>query len=61
MKPINLHNQRKSVKFNQGSGKGQEIIKGKFGIGKSLSEALIFASTDPQYDNRLLFNYKFNA
>ena len=27
--------------------------------GKSLSEALIFASTSPQYDGRL--NYKFNT
>ena len=29
--------------------------------GKSLSEALIFASTNPQYDYRFLLNYKFNT
>ena len=28
--------------------------RGFWGTGKSLSEALIFASTNPQYDNRLL-------
>ena len=27
--------------------------KKKFGTGKSLSETLIFASTNPQYDDRL--------
>ena len=29
--------------------------------GKSLSEALIFASTNPQYDDRCSLNYKFNT
>ena len=29
--------------------------------GKSLSEALIFASTNPQYEDRLSLNYKFNT
>ena len=32
--------------------------------GKSLSEALIFASTNPQYDDRVTdcsLNYKFNT
>ena len=29
--------------------------------GKSLSEALIFASTNQQYDNRLFIEYKFNT
>ena len=29
--------------------------------GKSLSEALIFASTNPQYDDRLFMEYKFNT
>ena len=31
----------------------------KWGTGKSLSEALTFASTNPQYDNRFSLNYKF--
>ena len=29
--------------------------------GKSLSEALILVSTNPQYDNRLFMNYKFST
>ena len=29
--------------------------------GKSLSEALIFASTNPQYDDRLFNTWKFQA
>ena len=29
------------------------LVKWEMGTGKSLSEALIFASTNPQYDNRL--------
>jgi hypothetical protein len=30
-----------------------KVQSNKFDTGKSLSEALIFASTNPQYDNRL--------
>ena len=37
----------------------EKTIQGKYVTGKSLSEALIFASTNPQYDNRL--NYHFST
>ena len=38
------------------------ITKIKKVTGKSLSEALIFASNNPQYDDRLFIeNYKFNT
>ena len=38
----------KQIRVNQGLGVRQSS-------GKSFSEALILASTDPQYDKRLLF------
>ena len=47
---------------NQKVIQGDEIIPSKgFGVvtGKSLSEALIFASTNPQYDNRLFIELYF--
>ena len=40
------------------------FIGGKFKnshTGKSLSKSLIFASTNPHYDDRLFINYKFNT
>ena len=33
--------------------------KSVYDTGRSLSEALIFASTNPQYDNRLFMELKF--
>ena len=41
-----------SMANNGGSSIVQTLVKLK-AIGKSLSEALIFASTKPQYDNKL--------
>ena len=41
-----------STAFKIQSGQIMPILK-EFGTGKSLSEALIFASINPQYDNRL--------
>ena len=35
------------------------IETGLFFIGKSFSEALIFSSTNPQYDDKCSLNYKF--
>ena len=51
----------KIVKFLRRTKSAKADMRPHDSTGKSLSEALIFASTDPQYDNRLLFNYKFNA
>ena len=41
---------------NSQNNDGSEVV-----TGKSLSGALIFASTNPQYDDRLFIHYKFNT
>ena len=49
--------------FNVLTSKYIKNLKNLNHTGKSLSEALIFASTNPQYDDRLFIelNYKFNT
>ena len=46
-------NKRRQKNFRQSAQPNQDGPQSVSNTGKSLSEALIFASTNPQYDNRL--------
>ena len=55
MKPVNCESTRDESLDSQLYPKKEKTV----GTGKSLSEALIFASTNPQYDNRLFIELQF--
>ena len=54
MKPVNCESTRDESLDSKFDPNKEKTV----GTGKSLSEALIFASTNPQYDNRLFIVHK---